>query len=174
MAGRSGCAAADIEAELRKDPERWARYDELLRQLRAWNLLESSVALAAGASILALLVPFDSSGSTAPTAPVSSSSAPHISAAAACGDFGSWIRQFGTDGTLADTSKMPLLLIAISQDPPGQLYRDLDTLGNDVITASEAAGRLGQAEEEMTVNAAYTATQDCRYVNPIRDPHAAT
>lgn len=134
---------AEIEAELRKDPERWARYDELLRQLRAWNLLESSVAFAAGASILALVASFGSSGSTAPTAPASSSSAPHISAAAACGDFGSWIRQFGTDGKLADTSKMPLLLIAISEAPPRQLYRDLDMLGNDVITASKAAGNLG-------------------------------
>ncbi len=63
-----------IEAELREDPERWARYDELRRQMRAWNLLESSVALAAGASILALIASFGGSGSTAPTEPASSSS----------------------------------------------------------------------------------------------------
>ena len=110
---------AAIETELRKDPERWARYEDLLRQLRAWNLLESSVALAAGASILALLASFGSSGSTAPTTPASSSPVPHISAAAACGDFGSWIRQFGTNGKLANTSKMALLLIAISEAPSG-------------------------------------------------------
>jgi hypothetical protein len=47
-----------IEAELRKDTERWSRYDELRRQLRAWNMLESSVAVAAVASLLALLASF--------------------------------------------------------------------------------------------------------------------
>jgi hypothetical protein len=49
---------AEIEAELRKDPDRWGRYDLLRRELRAWNMLESSVALASGASIMALLASF--------------------------------------------------------------------------------------------------------------------
>ena len=163
---RSRRQRAATEAVLRQDPERWARYDELRRQMRAWNLIESSVALAAGASILALIASFGGSGSTAPTEPASSSSAPHISAAAACGDFGSWIRQFGTNGKLADTSKMALLLIAISEAPSGKLHHDLNTLGKDVITASKATGSLGQAGEEITVNAAYTVTQDCQSVNP--------
>jgi len=46
---------AQIEAQLREDSERWSKYEVLRRELSAWNALESSVALAAGASILALL-----------------------------------------------------------------------------------------------------------------------
>jgi hypothetical protein len=46
---------AEIEAELLKDSERWSRYEELERELWAWNMLESSVALAAVASIPPLL-----------------------------------------------------------------------------------------------------------------------
>jgi hypothetical protein len=49
---------AKIEAELRKDSKRWSRYDVLLRELRAWNMLESSVAFAAAASVFALLESF--------------------------------------------------------------------------------------------------------------------
>jgi hypothetical protein len=46
---------AEIEAQIRVDPERWRRYEELRRELRAWNALESSVALAAVASIWAFV-----------------------------------------------------------------------------------------------------------------------
>ena len=46
---------AVIEAEIRKDATRWIRYKALRQQLWSWNMLESSVALAAVASILALL-----------------------------------------------------------------------------------------------------------------------
>jgi hypothetical protein len=46
---------AEIESLLRVDPKRWRRYDVLRRELRAWNMLESSVALAAAASIAALV-----------------------------------------------------------------------------------------------------------------------
>ena len=48
----------EIEALLREDPKRWRRYDVLRRELRAWNMLESSVAIAAATSILALLASF--------------------------------------------------------------------------------------------------------------------
>jgi hypothetical protein len=46
---------AEIEAELRHDADRWKRYRRLKRDLRAWNALESSVALAAAASLGALI-----------------------------------------------------------------------------------------------------------------------
>jgi hypothetical protein len=49
---------AEIEALLREDPKRWKRYDLLRREMRAWNMLESSVAIAAVASIVALLQSF--------------------------------------------------------------------------------------------------------------------
>jgi hypothetical protein len=44
-----------IEAMLRSDPKRWSKYQTSLRELSAWNALESSVAIAAGASVLALV-----------------------------------------------------------------------------------------------------------------------
>jgi hypothetical protein len=46
---------AEIEVELRKDSKRWSRYQELRRELWGWNMLESSVAIAAVASIPPLL-----------------------------------------------------------------------------------------------------------------------
>jgi hypothetical protein len=46
---------AEIEAELRRDSERWLHYEALRRELRAWNALESSVALAAVASVVAFV-----------------------------------------------------------------------------------------------------------------------
>jgi hypothetical protein len=45
---------SDAEAKVRVDPARGARYDRLRRELSAWNALESSSALAATASIIAL------------------------------------------------------------------------------------------------------------------------
>lgn len=48
----------EIEVELRKDFERWSRYEVPRRELWTWNMLESSVALAAVASILALVTSF--------------------------------------------------------------------------------------------------------------------
>jgi hypothetical protein len=42
------------EAAVRVDPERWARYQTLARELRAWNMLESSVAAAFGAALLVI------------------------------------------------------------------------------------------------------------------------
>jgi hypothetical protein len=47
---------AEIEAELRQDADRWKRYQRLKKELRAWNALESSVALAAGASGYAFIL----------------------------------------------------------------------------------------------------------------------
>jgi len=61
---------------------------------------------------------------------------------------------------------MAPLLVAISEAPSGKLHQDLNRLAKDVITASKATGSLKQAEEGMTVNAAYTVTQDCQSVNP--------
>jgi len=58
MLSHEGGQRAEVEAELRKDSERWGRYDLLRRELRAWNNLESSVALAAAASALALIMSF--------------------------------------------------------------------------------------------------------------------
>ncbi len=46
---------AEIEAELRKDANRWTRYRTVKRELRSWNSLESSVALAAVASLQVLV-----------------------------------------------------------------------------------------------------------------------
>jgi hypothetical protein len=45
----------EIEAELRQDAGRWKRYQALKRELRSWNWLESSVALAAAATGAALV-----------------------------------------------------------------------------------------------------------------------
>lgn len=67
---------------------------------------------------------------------------------------------------LTNTSKMALLLVAISEAPSGKLHQDLNTLGKDVITASKATSSLRQAEEGITANAAYTVTQDCQSVSP--------
>lgn len=43
------------EAVIRPHPEAWHRYDMIRRELRAWNLLESAVAIAMLASVLALI-----------------------------------------------------------------------------------------------------------------------
>jgi hypothetical protein len=45
---------ARVEGALRDDPELWARYRILRRELSAWNALESSVVLVAAASVIAL------------------------------------------------------------------------------------------------------------------------
>jgi len=44
-----------LEAELKSDPEKWARYTRLTAELRAWNALETSVALALPASVAAVI-----------------------------------------------------------------------------------------------------------------------
>ena len=44
---------AEVEAKLRRDPERAKRYDRLATELFAWNALETSAAIAAIASIIA-------------------------------------------------------------------------------------------------------------------------
>jgi hypothetical protein len=44
-----------IEVQVRLDPERAKRYDRLRAELVAWNALESSVALAFAASIVAVV-----------------------------------------------------------------------------------------------------------------------
>jgi len=44
---------ASVEEQLRRDPERAKRYDRLCAELFAWNALESSVALASVASVIA-------------------------------------------------------------------------------------------------------------------------
>jgi hypothetical protein len=67
---------------------------------------------------------------------------------------------------MADMGKMADLLLAIGEAPSGQLYQDLNTLGSDVIAASKASGSVGQAEQGMTVSAAYAVEQDCQSVNP--------
>ena len=46
---------AAAEQKLRQDPERASRYAQLRAELAAWNLLESSAALAAAASFLAVV-----------------------------------------------------------------------------------------------------------------------
>jgi hypothetical protein len=43
------------EAKLRNDPARWQHYRRLCQELFAWNAIESSVALAAVASVVALV-----------------------------------------------------------------------------------------------------------------------
>jgi hypothetical protein len=101
-------------------------------------------------------------GSAKPSA--SATTKPQLSASAACSDFSKWY--LSTSGHLADASKLARLLIATSEAPSGQLYQDLSTLESDVITASKASGGLGQAEENMTVSAAYAVEQDCQSVNP--------
>jgi hypothetical protein len=60
---------------------------------------------------------------------------------------------------------MVVLLIGISEAPPGQLHHDLSVLGADVTKGSKATGSLGQAREQMTVNAAHTVARDCQAVN---------
>jgi hypothetical protein len=56
MTPKSRRWVAEIETELRKDADRWKRYQRLKRELRSWNSLESSVALGAAASGLAVMV----------------------------------------------------------------------------------------------------------------------
>jgi hypothetical protein len=48
-------ALATAEARVRDDPERWERYVDLCTELRAWNALETSVALALPASVVGLI-----------------------------------------------------------------------------------------------------------------------
>jgi len=112
------------------------------------------------------------SGSTAPaespsssSAPLPSSSIPVRSDAAACREFTSWYRQFAPQDTLDNTSKMVVLLIGISEAPPGQLHQDLSVLGSDVVKGSNATGSVGRAREQKTVKAAHTVAQDCQAVN---------
>lgn len=113
-----------------------------------------------------------SSGSASPAKPPSSSSTPAPSSsiplrsdAAACREFRSWYQQFGPDDRLDNTSKMVILLIGISEAPPGQLRQDLSVLGSDVTKGSEATGSLGQAKEQETVEAVHTVAQFCQGVN---------
>ncbi|HVX69865.1 MAG TPA: hypothetical protein VHA79_09265 [Mycobacteriales bacterium] len=49
---------AAAEAELRVDPDLWDRYQDLCSDLKAWNYLESSVALAMSAALLSLIRAF--------------------------------------------------------------------------------------------------------------------
>ena len=112
------------------------------------------------------------SGSAAParspsssSAPLPSSSIPLRSDAAACREFKSWYRQFAPQDRLDNTSKMVVLLIGISEAPPGQLHQDLSVLGSDVVKGSKATGSAGRAREQKTVNAAHTVAQDCQAVN---------
>ena len=100
-----------------------------------------------------------SSGSTAATA-----SSPHISASAACHDFATWYLSTGGDPGSGKNDAM--LQKAVSEAPSGTLYQDMSTLQSDVQTTASQSGSLGQAEEGMTVSAAYAAGQDCQSVNP--------
>jgi len=45
----------EAEAAVRVDPARWTRYVDLTVELRAWNALESSVALALPAAVAAFI-----------------------------------------------------------------------------------------------------------------------
>lgn len=45
----------EVEAELRADDVRWGRYRRLLRELTAWNQVESSIVLALAGSVYAIL-----------------------------------------------------------------------------------------------------------------------
>jgi hypothetical protein len=129
-----------------------------------------------------------SSGSTAGTAPIrsasssalpsksassgplpsksASSSAPPLrSDVAACREFGSWYRQFGPHDSLADTSKMVILQIAVSEAPSGQLHHDLAVLESDVIAGAKATGSLKRLKEQTTVSAARRVAQGCQSAN---------
>lgn len=56
LAGRTAKKElAQLEADIRKVPDRWRRYDRLKSELRAWNALETSVALALPASFIAVV-----------------------------------------------------------------------------------------------------------------------
>jgi hypothetical protein len=44
-----------VEVRLREDPERAKRYDRLRTELFAWNAIETSVALAAAASLVSIV-----------------------------------------------------------------------------------------------------------------------
>ena len=45
----------ELEAVLRKKPKRWRRYQILCRELFAWNAIETSVAIAFVASVVACI-----------------------------------------------------------------------------------------------------------------------
>jgi hypothetical protein len=45
----------EVEHKIRQDPESWRRYEQLRKELRAWNFIESSVAMAFGGSLLVVL-----------------------------------------------------------------------------------------------------------------------
>src|SRR5262249_3365626 len=107
-----------------------------------------------------------SSSSSVSSNSASSSSVPLRSDAAACREFASWYRQFGPHDRLADTSKMVILEIAVSEAPSGRLHQHLSALESDVITGSKATGSLRQPREQMTVNAAQTVVRDCQSANP--------
>lgn len=47
---------AHVEAVLKSDADKWARYQALVAELWAWNALETSVALALIASVVGLIV----------------------------------------------------------------------------------------------------------------------
>lgn len=100
-----------------------------------------------------------SSGSTAAT-----DSSPQVSAAAACHNFATWYLSTGGDPGSGKNDAM--LQKAASEAPSGTLYHDMSTLQSDVQTTASQSGSLGQAEENMTVSAAYTVEQDCQSVNP--------
>lgn len=55
MFGSARRSRIEAEAAVRVDPARWTRYADLTSELRAWNALESSVALALPAAVAAFL-----------------------------------------------------------------------------------------------------------------------
>jgi hypothetical protein len=51
---------AAAEELLRADPEKWQRYSDLVRELKAWNWIESSIVLAVAAGVYGIVALFTS------------------------------------------------------------------------------------------------------------------
>jgi hypothetical protein len=118
-------------------------------------------ALIAAMAITGLAVTACGGGAPKPAPPPSH----HLSAAAACKDFQDWLS--AAQGNVADVGKSGILLAGIAVAPSGQLYKDLSTLWQNVVTVSKAKGSLKQSEAGyVSVEAQNIQQDDCASVNP--------